>query len=155
MPHHARTWQGMAQHLAMLELRSTGSRQPGHSKGITRGIIAFARDRTSRYPGPHGQETRPSRKDCHVMAVVLVTYDLQKVEQNYHRIHDYLKSFSFCKQLEWVWLLDTTESVSNIRDRLKQLVDREDIVFVAQLERNWASVNYPGAEWLNDSARRW
>jgi hypothetical protein len=28
-------------------------------------------------------------------------------------------------------------------------------VFVAQLERNWASVNYPGAEWLNDSARRW
>ena len=89
------------------------------------------------------------------MAVVLVTYDLQKVEQNYHRIHDYLKSFSFCKQLEWVWLLDTTESVSNIRDRLKQLVNHDDIVFVAQLERNWASVNYPGAEWLNDSARRW
>lgn len=89
------------------------------------------------------------------MAVVLVTYDLQKVDQNYHRIHDYLVNFPFCKHLEWVWLIETTESVSTLRDRLKQLVDSQDIVFVAQLERNWASVNYGCADWLNSSERRW
>jgi hypothetical protein len=38
---------------------------------------------------------------------------------------------------------------------LKQLVDSQDIVFVAQLERNWASVNYGCADWLNSSERRW
>lgn len=89
------------------------------------------------------------------MAIVLVTYDLQKVGPNYHRVHDYLKDFTFCKHLEWVWLIDTDETVTNIRDRLKQLVDGEDVLFVAQLERNWASSNYNCADWLNNPARSW
>lgn len=89
------------------------------------------------------------------MAVIFVTYDLQTVGQNYHRIHDYLKDFQFCKYLEWVWLLDTMESVERIRDRLKQLADGKDIVLVAQLQRNWASSNFPGADWLNSPARSW
>jgi len=89
------------------------------------------------------------------MAVLLVTYDLQKVGQNYHRIHDYLKQFPFCKHLEWVWLLDTRESVTTIRDQLKQLADGGDVIFVAQLERNWASSNYGCSDWLISPSRNW
>ena len=89
------------------------------------------------------------------MAILLVTYDLKKPGRNYQPVHDYLKRYTYCKGLESVWLLDTTTTTATIRDNLKALVDENDVVFVVRLVREWGSLRYGCAEWLNDSARNW
>ena len=89
------------------------------------------------------------------MAIVLVSYDLKKPGRNYTPVHDYLKGFTYCKGLESVWLLDTTTGTDAIRDKLKTLVDANDIVFVVRLVKDWASFNYGCGQWLNEPARRW
>lgn len=89
------------------------------------------------------------------MAIILVTYDLLNPGQDYAPVHEYLKKFTHCKKLESVWLLDTTTSCATIRDNLKKLVDKNDVVFVVRLMRDWAAVNYKCGDWLNDTARNW
>lgn len=89
------------------------------------------------------------------MAILLVTYDLKQPGRNYTPVHDYLKRFANCKGLESVWLLDTTATTEAIRDGLTSLVDANDKIFVVRLQRDWASLRYGCADWLNDSARNW
>jgi CRISPR/Cas system-associated endoribonuclease Cas2 len=89
------------------------------------------------------------------MAIVLVTYDLKKPGQNYTPVHDYLKRFTHCKQMESVWLLDTTTDVQTIREGVRSVADGNDIVFVVKLQRDWSSWNYACADWLNNAARNW
>ncbi|SEH12717.1 hypothetical protein SAMN05428974_0545 [Sphingopyxis sp. YR583] len=88
------------------------------------------------------------------MAVLLVTYDLKAPGRDYAPVHDYLKkNFTWCKGLESVWLLDTTMSPGAVRDRLKELVDGNDKVFVVRITREWASLNFYCGDWLNKSER--
>jgi hypothetical protein len=90
------------------------------------------------------------------MAIILVTYDLKQPGRNYTPVHDYLKTFSYCKGLESVWLLDTQVSCSTIRDGLQANIDSNDEVFVTRLyPREWASWRYYCAEWLQDPVRSW
>ncbi len=89
------------------------------------------------------------------MAILLVTYDLKQPGQNYGPVHDYLRQFAHCKQMESVWLLDTTTTTETIREGVRARADNNDIVFVARLMREWSSWNYTCAAWLNDPARNW
>ena len=89
------------------------------------------------------------------MAVVLVTYDLKAPGRNYQPVHDYLKTFSYCKGLESVWLLDTELQTTAIRDALMAKVDTNDVIFVTPILRAWAAKGFGCAEWLNDPKRRW
>lgn len=89
------------------------------------------------------------------MAVVLVTYDLKAPGRNYQPVYDYLKTFTWCKDLESVWLLDTTTSTQTIRDELQKRVDGNDKVFVVRLTQTWNSLNFGCAEWLNRPGRGW
>lgn len=90
------------------------------------------------------------------MAILLVTYDLQKPGKDYKPVHDYLKNnYTWCKGLESVWLLDTTATPAKVRDDLQGLVDGNDKLFVVRLQNNWGSFNYYCGDWLNDSARNW
>lgn len=89
------------------------------------------------------------------MAVLLVTYDLRQPGRDYTPVHDYLKRFTHCKRMESVWLLDTMTTTEQVRDALKPLVDSNDSVFVVRLHRDWGSLNYRCADWLNDASRNW
>lgn len=89
------------------------------------------------------------------MAVVLVTYDLKQPGRNYEPVWEYLRSHTYCKHLESVWLLETSKTVATIRDELRARVDANDKVLAAQMTGNWASLNFGCAEWLNRSERRW
>ncbi|MDF1721712.1 MAG: hypothetical protein P1U65_13650 [Minwuia sp.] len=89
------------------------------------------------------------------MAVVLVTYDLRKPGQNYSGLFKALRKHTHCKELESVWLLDTTDSVSEVRDSLKGFLDQDDILFVARLRKNWAALNYGCGAWLKGENRNW
>lgn len=89
------------------------------------------------------------------MAIILVTYDLKTPGQDYKPVHDYLKTFSWCKGLESVWLLDTNVPTKTIRVTLQGLVDGNDKLFVTRLSQDWSSYNYFCGDWLNDPARNW
>lgn len=89
------------------------------------------------------------------MTVMLVTYDLKQPGRDYAPVHAYLKRFTYCKDLESVWLLDTTATAAAIRDGLTSLIDANDKVFVTPIGRTWASFNFGCGNWLNDGARTW
>jgi hypothetical protein len=89
------------------------------------------------------------------MAVLMVTYDLKQPGRDYTPVHTYLKQFTYCKDLESFWLIDTQQSPQSIRDALKQRVDANDKVFVARLMKEWGGFNFGCGGWLNDSGRTW
>jgi hypothetical protein len=89
------------------------------------------------------------------MAIILVTYDLMSPGRDYKPVHDYMKTFTWCKGLESVWLLDTTVSPEIIRDHLITLVDANDKFFVVRLHQSWGSFNYYCGDWLNKPERNW
>jgi hypothetical protein len=89
------------------------------------------------------------------MAIYCVTYDLKSPGQNYQKIHDYLKSFASCKQLESFWLIETNHTTTAIREAIASITDSNDIVFVARLQRDWSSWNFGCADWLNAPERSW
>jgi CRISPR/Cas system-associated endoribonuclease Cas2 len=90
------------------------------------------------------------------MAILLVTYDLKNPGRNYEPLHSLLKQYNYCKGMESVWLLDTTHTPSQVRERIAQVVDGNDIVFVTKLaSQAWASRNFNCADWLNAANRNW
>ncbi|ABD27153.1 hypothetical protein Saro_2717 [Novosphingobium aromaticivorans DSM 12444] len=90
------------------------------------------------------------------MAILLLTYDLKAPGRNYEPVFDYIKAnYTWCKGAESVWLLETTATTTKVRDDVKALVDDNDIVFVVQITRNWASLNYYCGDWLNKPERKW
>ena len=89
------------------------------------------------------------------MAVYLVTYDLRQPGKDYSSVHEFLKQFAYCKDLESVWLIDTQWTAQQLRDGLQQRIDSNDKTFVVRLIRDWASYNYGCADWLNSANRTW
>lgn len=89
------------------------------------------------------------------MSILLVTYDLKAPGRNYQPVHDYFKQFNRCKDLESVYLIETSKTATNVRDEMTPLVDANDKVFVVKITRSWASRNFGCGNWLNDPARKW
>lgn len=89
------------------------------------------------------------------MAIILVSYDLKAPGRNYQPVYDYMKTFTWCKGLESVYLLDTTTSTDTIRDEMRKRIDDNDVVFVTRLQRDWSSFNYYCGDWLNKPERNW
>lgn len=87
------------------------------------------------------------------MSIVLVTYDLKASGRDYSRVYDYLKSYTYCKGMESVWLIETAKSASTIRDEMMSRVDSNDVVFTVKITREWASYNYYCSELLNKPER--
>jgi hypothetical protein len=89
------------------------------------------------------------------MAIICVTYDLKAPGRNYQALFNYLEGFVHCKRMESFWLLDTTYDPVTIRDNIRSLIDSNDVLFVAPIVRNWASLNFECAAWLKEPSRRW
>lgn len=90
------------------------------------------------------------------MAILLVPYDLRKPGRSYQPVYDYLEgTFTYCKGMASVWLLDTARRPADMRDALKRLVDANDRVFVACLNGARAAFHYPCGNWLNEPTRSW
>lgn len=89
------------------------------------------------------------------MSVYIITYDLKKPGRNYDNLYSALQKYAYCHKVESVWLLDSSKSASDIRDDLKDHVDGNDVIFVAELKNHWASYNYECTEWLKSASRTW
>ena len=89
------------------------------------------------------------------MSVFVLTYDLKAPHKDYNNLYEALKKYTYCHGVESVWLIDSQKSASEIRDDLNKHIDNNDVLFVAKLSGNWASMRYSCAEWLKSSSRTW
>jgi len=83
------------------------------------------------------------------MAVYCVSYDLNKSGQNYNDLYEELKSSSsWWHYLDSTWLVSTSESASQLSDRLKKHMDDNDNLLVIKVTRDYAG-------WLSQKAWDW
>ena len=67
------------------------------------------------------------------MGVFLVSYDLDKPGQDYHRLIKELERLGAVKVLYSEWLFKSTSSTVQIRDYLQGFVDANDMLLIVEL----------------------
>ena len=84
------------------------------------------------------------------MSVHVVSYDLRKPGRDYARLYEALRSYTHCHALESTWLLDTSETATQVRDKLRQKMDANDGLLVTKMSGQWAAagLNHNCASWL-------
>lgn len=90
--------------------------------------------------------------------ILSIAYDLHNPGRDYEDVISTIKSASSWTHPQGsVWLIDTTLSPSDWRDKLKAAGDPNDEYFVVKLTQNWASLNMdqPSVSWLKSSDRSW
>ena len=91
--------------------------------------------------------------------VYIVAYDLKSpndTESDYQRVMNAVKSYgtTWCHLEKSVWLIVSESSASEIRDGLRKSLFSTDIIFVAKLAGNWASISLgtERVDWLHKQA---
>ncbi|MGH1746368.1 MULTISPECIES: hypothetical protein [Enterococcus] len=90
------------------------------------------------------------------MALYAITYDLHKPIQDYETLHDTIKSLgAYSKRFDSFWLIDTSFSASEIRDKINNVIDSNDVALVIEVRKHWASHNLPkeAVDWLKSDKR--
>ncbi|CAN5887929.1 hypothetical protein BH11VER1_BH11VER1_06650 [soil metagenome] len=87
------------------------------------------------------------------MKSTLISYDLIAPNRDYSRLIEAIKSLSpqnWAKPLESLWLVPTTLTCAQVRDRLTPVMDANDKLFVTQAGPDWAGRNLADevAKWL-------
>jgi len=72
------------------------------------------------------------------MAVLLVTYDLNKPGQDYNDFYKIIKSYPYAKLSESSYAINTTDSPQTVVDRLRRYMDANDHLYVINLKRPYA-----------------
>jgi hypothetical protein len=117
--------------------RSTVSRSPANC----RRFILSARGAYG-HDGPHRIEERS-------MAVLLVTYDLNKPGQDYLDVLNVIKSFSWARLSESSYVIATEFTPAAVMDKLRPFLDPSDNIYVITLKRPYAGFGPKAVnEWL-------
>jgi hypothetical protein len=95
------------------------------------------------------REVRLPQRPAAGAGLFLVCCQLQIAGENHRRIEEYLTNLPYWRLVEDAWLVRSSENAGGLRDRLRQLVGPDDVVLVAQMDGNWASLNFQGADWMN------
>lgn len=67
------------------------------------------------------------------MAVVLIAYDLMNPGQNYIDIKRFISMYPHIKLSESAYAVETDDSPKNIFSRLKQYLEKNDILYIITL----------------------
>ena len=88
--------------------------------------------------------------------VFLVTYDLNRPGQEYPALYDTISKIgAWWHFLDSTWLVDTTLTAGQIRDRIRMVVDPTDHFLVVQFGPTWASFLPKEAnDWIQEHTRR-
>ena len=77
------------------------------------------------------------------MKIYIVAYDLHSPGQNYAKIHKHLESYgSWCRLQGSVWLIRVNKSAATIRDEVNRYTDANDVIFVAEVGPEWATMRH-------------
>lgn len=64
----------------------------------------------------------------------IVSYDLCNSGKNYNDLYEYLRKFpAWARITESTWFISSNKSCAAIRDEIKDIVDCDDRIFVAEL----------------------
>jgi len=88
------------------------------------------------------------------MKTYLVGYDLNRPEQNYTDLIEAIKAVGvWWHCLDSTWIVKSNQTAVEIRDELKQHIDRNDELLVVSLqgESAWIGFNDQCSGWLNDN----
>jgi hypothetical protein len=87
------------------------------------------------------------------MNTLMVGYDLNKPGQDYEDLIGFLKDCpAYWHHLDSTWLVRTTLSTSEMRDKLKQFLDKSDELLVINVTGDaWATwgISQSGNDWLH------
>lgn len=82
--------------------------------------------------------------------IILVTYDLKAPGRDYQKVYDLLKSSTaWWHYLESTWILSTSEDVSTWAQKLREVIDTNDSLFVVDI----TGMTRDG--WLHKDAWEW
>ena len=87
------------------------------------------------------------------MATYMIGYDLNKPLQNYTKLIQTIKEYStWWHHLDSTWIVVTTESAIQVRDKLVQCIDSNDELLVATITAPaaWTGFSERGSSWLKD-----
>jgi hypothetical protein len=88
------------------------------------------------------------------MNTYLISYDLIR-GRDYERLIQAIKDYpNWAKPLESLWLIKTSETVAQVRDRLINHVDADDKIFVIDVTgRAWGTynVNNEVIDWIKNN----
>jgi hypothetical protein len=87
------------------------------------------------------------------MSVILIGYDLRKPGQDYTPLFDEIKSLGeWWHCLDSTWMVKTTLTVEQIRNRLLKTIDQNDqlLVITAAAPAAWFLINPICSKWLTE-----
>ncbi|MFL9585119.1 hypothetical protein [Stenotrophomonas sp. AB1(2024)] len=83
------------------------------------------------------------------MTTFCVSYDLNKSGQNYSALYEELKkSPNWWHHLDSTWLIVTSETAEQLRDRIRKHLDDNDTLLIIKVVR-------PYSGWLSKEAWEW
>ncbi len=88
------------------------------------------------------------------MSTYIVTYDLHKHGQNYDCLVKKLEAYdAWCHMQGSVWVIETTQTSSQIWDNLKGCLDSNDNLFVGKLsgEATFSGFSQEITDWLKQN----
>jgi hypothetical protein len=80
-----------------------------------------------------------------------VSYDLRNPGRDYGELYRYLNQFEHCHPLESLWLIDTAEAPSEVRDQIADIIDTNDGVLVIDVTGRasaWQKLNDACGDWI-------
>lgn len=86
------------------------------------------------------------------MATLLITYDLRRPAKDYPLLISAIKAFrQWARPAASTWLIRSTSSAREVRDYLRRFTDENDVVFVIEVDADWASFNVSQdvVDWLH------
>lgn len=89
------------------------------------------------------------------METILISYDLRKPGRNYEDLYEHLKSYStWAKPLESLWLIKTSYTPEEVRDRVRGHVDANDGLFVVDVTSKpaaWVGIPPKVSDWIKEN----
>lgn len=82
-----------------------------------------------------------------------ISYDLNKPGQDYSELYKEIKNLgSWCHPVDSTWFVETSLSASDVRDKLKSVMDGSDslIVVKASAPGAWFGLSDDLSQWLKD-----
>lgn len=65
--------------------------------------------------------------------IYLISYDLKAPGRDYTSLYDKLKTFKHCHPLESTWIIQSNQSVSDLFNIIKGVVDNNDHFFIVDI----------------------
>jgi len=85
------------------------------------------------------------------MSVFVVSYDLNKIGQNYQGLIARIKMYPHWQMQKSAWILVTGHTAAQIRDHLAAVMDANDTLIVASITTAaWHGFEPASGKWLKD-----